>query len=206
MSETSNRANSTLRLVLALGLSSAIASAALAFVYQGTREQIIRQEKEARLTAIREVLPAFDNDPIQDAREIKVDGASYTYYLGKEKGRVVGVAFSGAEMGYGGMLDVMIGVNPDGIITGTVVLKHAETPGLGTKAFTPSFENQYKGKNWEQVSLIRDGGSIQAITGATITSRAFTKAIQDSVKRFLQNKMDILGPASEAAPAASEQE
>ncbi|MDD5084926.1 MAG: RnfABCDGE type electron transport complex subunit G [Candidatus Omnitrophica bacterium] len=204
MSKTSDRANSTLRLVLALGLSSIIASAALAFVYQGTREQIIRQEREVRLTAIREVLPPFDNDPIQDAKEIRAGGASYTYYLGKEKGDIIGVAFSGGEMGYGGMLDVMIGVNPDGIVTGTVVLKHAETPGLGTKAFAQSFKNQYKGKNWEQVALTKDGGSIQAITGATITSRTFTKAIQDSVKRFLQNKMDILGLPSEAGPAIAE--
>ena len=177
--------------ILILTLTCVVASALLAFVYRGTERKIVEQEKQAKLRAIRAVLPTFDNDPTSDVRTIISGGVSYEYYLGKWSNEITGVAFEGYEMGYGGQIGIMIGVKPDGKVTGIEILGYKETPGLGTKASRPAFRDQFKGISWEGLKLQQDGGRIEAITGATITSRAVTKGVREALERYLQNKNDI---------------
>jgi len=179
-------------MLITLTVTCVVASALLSLVYQGTKTRIAEQEKEARLRAIREVLPEFDNDPVKDFKTLETGNEQQVYYIGKARGKVIGIAFLGATMGYGGMIDVMVGVQPDGDVTGIEIVKYQETPGLGTKASKPAFRDQFSGKDLKQLNLKRDGGEIQAITGATITSRAVTKAVRESVDRFLQNKKKIV--------------
>ena len=82
----------------------------------------------------------------------------------------------------------MVGLNPDGSIYDSSVLDHAETPGLGTKMDLPKFKDQYKGKDpaANNIKVTKDGGEIDAITAATISSRAFTDAIQRAYDAYMK--------------------
>jgi electron transport complex protein RnfG len=73
----------------------------------------------------------------------------------------------------------MVGLKPDGTIFDTKVLEHQETPGLGTKMMEPRFKDQFVGKNpgTDKIKVKKDGGEIDAITAATISSRAFCDAV-----------------------------
>lgn len=164
------------------------ASLSLSMVYGVTKDPIAEAERQEKLRAIREVLPPFANDPAQDFRTIVVgkdkrgnDITSDLYYGRDQDGNLVGTAitvFSGK--GYGGRIDVVVGTKPDGTVSGIYVLRHLETPGLGSKITEPSFTDQFKGCSLEQTDLRveKDGGDIQAITGATISPRAVTEAVK----------------------------
>ena len=73
--------------------------------------------------------------------------------------------------GFGGAIDMMAGINNAGEVTGIAIISHAETSGLGSKATDPEWQAQFQGAT-DTVSVAKDGGSIVAITGSTITSRA----------------------------------
>ena len=93
----------------------------------------------------------------------------------------------------------MLGVNPAGEITGIYILKHLETPGLGANIERPEFTEQFKGKSLANSKLVRgnlavtkDGGDIQALTGATISPRGVVQAVNWGLKVFEKHKGEIL--------------
>ena len=93
-----------------------------------------------------------------------------------DKGYVVEVTPSG----FGGNLDVMVGVDNDGVCTGVSIISHAETSGLGANATKESFRDQFVGKSGT-VAVTKDGGEINALTGATITSRAVSNGVTSAI-------------------------
>ncbi len=118
-------------------------------------------------------------------------------------GNFQGAAVKTSEGGFGGKIDMMVGFLADGTIKGTSVLSHAETPGLGAN-MTGKFKDQFVDKNPNNFKLIvkKDGGDVDAITAATITSRAFSKAVDKAYQAFMANKAQFMNnaPAEEAAP------
>ena len=84
------------------------------------------------------------------------------------------------DKGFGGHVEMMAGFLPDGTIYNVIVLQHKETPGLGTKMTEPKFSNQFLGKNPASFKLKvkKDGGQVDAITAATVSSRAYCDALQ----------------------------
>ena len=119
-------------------------------------------------------------------------------------GNFMGAAVKASEGGFGGKIDMMVGFLADGTIKGTDVLSHSETPGLGAN-MTGKFKDQFVDKNPNDFKLIvkKDGGDVDAITAATITSRAFSKAVDKAYQAFMANKAQFMNnaPAKEAAPA-----
>jgi len=119
-----------------------------------------------------------------------------TYFLSKKEGAVNGVAFkSSSEKGYSGLIEIIVGVMPDGKIKAIGILSQKETPGLGSKIDEAWFKDQYAGKtldgaNWR---VEKDKGDFKQISGATISPRAVTAAIKDGLTNYAQNKMEILG-------------
>ncbi len=173
-------------MVLSLALISLVMSGALGMVYNLTKGPIEEANKAKEVAAIKEVLPQFDNDPLTTKKE--VDGL--TVYTGTMSGQVVGFAVKTyTEKGFSGRFDLMVGFKIDGSINNISVLEQKETPGLGTKMKEDKFKNQFLGKNPESYKLIvkKDGGEVDAITAATISSRAYCDAMQkayDLVKKI----------------------
>jgi electron transport complex protein RnfG len=194
----------SLRLVLVVTIFCLVAGLLLAWTNQVTRDPIAKARRAETIGALTRVLPATDNDVLQDARTVTEEGAAWTFYVGRNQGRFVGCAFEGSSLrGYGGLIRVLVGVLPDGNVNSVEILQaDAETPGLGSKVREPGFLKQFVGRaaaeagTWGRVA--KDGGQIQAITGATITSRAVSEAVRAGLLVYARHAEEIAG-----APAAA---
>jgi len=171
-------------MVLSLTLISLGASACLGYVYQMTKVPIELSVLNKKLTAIKLVVPEFNNNPNDEMYKLPTgEGDSLDVYPAKKDNVVVGYAINtNTKKGFSGNISLMAGFKPDGTIISITVLEQKETPGLGTKMAEPLFKNQFNDKNPSQFNLKvkKDGGSVDAITAATISSRAFCDAVQRS--------------------------
>ncbi len=169
-------------MVLSLTLISLVASACLGFVYEFTREPIEISNLNKKVNAIKQVVPEFNNNPYSEMLRLPTgEGDSLDVYPAKKDSIIVGYAVTTyTKKGFSGNIALMAGFSPDGTIVNITILEHKETPGLGTKMTEPSFRDQFKGKNPTEFSLKvkKDGGPVDAITAATISSRAFCDAVQ----------------------------
>lgn len=175
-------AKSTLKnMVLCLFGTTLICSAVLAGVYAVTKEPIEETNKAILTASISKVLP--EGGEISDAQTCEVGGQPSECWFSMKDGQMVGVAVKSTVVGFGGPLTIMVGILPDGTIYNTSVLSHSETPGLGAKCTDENFFGQFKGWNPEQKKLLvkKDGGDVDAITASTITSRAYTLAVQNAL-------------------------
>lgn len=176
-------------MVLSLFLISLVMAAALGFVYNLTKEPIAAASKTKEVEALKQVLPAFDNDPLSEMTE--VEGLSI--YKATKGSQIVGFAVkSFTEKGYSGRFDLMIGFLPDGKINRIVVLQQKETPGLGTNMIKPKFSNQFFNLDIselkdQKIRVKKDGGNIDAISAATISSRAYCDGVQKAYDALLKN-------------------
>ncbi len=186
-------------MVWSLTLFTAVAGGLLGYAHQLTKEPIAQAEKAGREKAIQAVLPEYDNSPLDE---------QYTYIVNNEYGEIPAVVYPakqgdnlvGAAVecsnfnGYSGEIRVIIGFNGDGTIRNYQVLKHAETPGLGAKMdewFRADKGNQnIIGVSPAQVNLTvkKEGGNVDAITAATITSRAFLGAVRTAYNAFTESQ------------------
>lgn len=202
------RLESTLpNMLLSLTLVAASSGALLGWVYDVTKEPIAIQAAEAQLNAIKEVAPAFDNNPEADADTIDVGGSQAIVYPSMKNGKLVGAAVRTSTMtGFAGEVTVMCGFNADGSIRDYRVLQQAETPGLGSKMETwfrdPTAARSVIGKNPAKVNMTvsKDGGDIDGITAATISSRAFLTTVRTAYSAWCELKG---GPAPSGADASS---
>ncbi len=179
-------------MVVVLIAITALAGAALAGVYEMTRVRIAAAEKEKQEEAIRAVTPPFDNSPVKEAYKVRTaDGDSLVVFPAKKHGVLVGAAVESiTKKGFSGLIRVMVGFNTDGSVRNYMVLQHSETPGLGSK-MQEWFSNVLKpgqcviGKNpVNRLKVKKDGGDVDAITAATISSRAFLDAINRAYSAF----------------------
>lgn len=166
-----------LALVVSLTVISGVCAAVLAYVDSITKGPIAEMKVKQEQAAVKAVLPAA-------AASVEAQGE---FYVGKDaSGKVVGYAAKGADAGgYGGDIVLMVGFRADRTTVECYkTLAAAETPGLGMKLNTPEFSGQFAGKNGASLSVKKDGGDIEAITSATITSRAVCRAIADAQKKL----------------------
>lgn len=154
-----------------LALICMAASASLATMNLITKSRIIAQAKAEEESSLKEVMPEAAHF------EAVKSGEDIIYYKAHNKdGKFIGVAFKATGKGYSSTLETMVGMTTEGIITAIKILNQNETPGLGAGVSEPPFTGQFSRKN------IRDLDKVQAITGATISS----KAVIDSVKKKAQ--------------------
>jgi len=169
-------------MALSLTLIALGSSAGLGFVYELTKEPIALSSLNKKLDAIREVVPEFNNDPNSEMYRLATgEGDSLEIYPARKDGNIVGYAVNTyTNNGFSGYINLMAGFTPDGAIINISVLQQKETPGLGTKMAEPAFKDQFIDKNPAEFPLKvkKDGGLVDAITAATISSRAFCDAIQ----------------------------
>ncbi|MCF8231305.1 MAG: RnfABCDGE type electron transport complex subunit G [Bacteroidales bacterium] len=175
-------------MVLALFLVTMIAGLALGGVYVVTKEPIAAAKKAKLENALGKVLPEFDT--IKNKKVPAYNGKdSLVFYTAYKSGSKVGTAVKTyTEKGYSGRFEIMVGFTPDNRIENTAVLNHAETPGLGDKIdkSKSDWSKQFNGKNPEQFQLKvkKDGGDVDAITAATISSRAFCDATKRAYETY----------------------
>ena len=172
-------------IILSLSIICAVAGAALAATNNYTKKTIaIAMEVELN-NAIKAVIPEFDNDPVQEKYKMSVTGSdSLTIYPATKDGKTVGYAVeSFTKNGFSGLIRIMAGFSSDGKLNNYSVLEHSETPGLGDKMQewfrTDKKQQNIIGKDMTKgvLKVTKDGGDIDAITAATISSRAFLEAI-----------------------------
>jgi len=169
-------------MILSLTLIALGASAALGFVYEVTKQPIERTKLNKKLEAIKAVVPSFDNNPDQEMFRLPTgEGDSLEIFPARKGNEIIGYAVrTSTQKGFSGYIGIMVGFSPDGTIINTNVLDQKETPGLGTKMTEPAFKDQFNGKNPAvfKMKVKKDGGEVDAITAATISSRAFCDALE----------------------------
>lgn len=190
-------------MVLVLFTITLIASAGVGAVNMITEEPIAAAKAKAVQDALRQVLPAFDTT--EDAEQT-IDGLTIKTYKALTAGETVGYAVETAtKEGFGGMVRLMVGFNAEGRILNINVLEQSETPGLGTKMCDEGnpLITSFKGKKPAEMALKvrKDGGDVDALTAATISSRAYTDAVARAYKAF--TKAD--GSQTEAEIAATDE-
>ena len=174
--------NQLVKFGLILGVICLAATLVLAVTYEVTRPKIEEQLKMEEQSALRSIMPSADS-----FSEKTIDGIEY-FEAFKDK-MLVGYCVRVVGSGYSGYIRMMAGVSLNGTIQGVAVLEHSETPGLGAKIneirpgeSEPWFLKQFRGKSAGTIAIKKD---IDAITGATISSKAVTDAIRKTVDDLL---------------------
>ena len=180
-------------MVITLLVITIVAGLSLGFVNDLTIAPKAKARLERKINALKQVLPAFDNNPVEEVKLIKVASAkdSVEIYPAFCKGQNVGVAVTGSsEKGFSGLVKLMVSFKPDGNIQNIAVLEQKETPGLGTKMKDEKFLQQFLDKipGTFNLKVKKDGGDVDALTGATISSRAFSEAVQMAYDVFKEQK------------------
>ncbi|MDR2883007.1 MAG: RnfABCDGE type electron transport complex subunit G [Alistipes sp.] len=171
--------NTLLNMILVLGGISAVASAGVGYVYKITEGPIAAAVEANKTAALAGVLPAFD---ATTPAEMTLDEIPVTVHTATQGGNVVGYAVETAtRQGFSGEFRLMVGFSPNGKVLAVEVLQHAETPGLGDKMAgegNPLLAS-FRGRNPGGMNLAvrKDGGDVDALTAATITSRAYVDAV-----------------------------
>jgi len=173
MSESKNE-NGMAKLTITLGAICAACALVLGGVNALTAEQIERIQAEKNAAAMAAVLPAESYEKVSYAGS---DATIRTVNKAGDAGYVVEVSPSGS---FSGTLTIMVGVNADGTVSGVQVTKSGETSGLGDNAKKDYFRERFVGKSGE-VKVTKDGGEIEPLTGATITSRAVSAGVTSAL-------------------------
>ncbi|MEM5948626.1 RnfABCDGE type electron transport complex subunit G [Spirochaetia bacterium 38H-sp] len=195
-----------LTMVLVLAIIAALSAALLAVTDSITAPVIEQVQEEKQAKAVETVLPETDNNPAQHPVVFE-DAPDLIFFPASKREKPVGVAVrTYTDNGFSGRFWIMVGFLPDGSIYDTLVLQHAETPGLGQKMTKEKFKKQFRDKNPKDfvLKVKKDGGDVDAITAATISSRAYCDAIERAYNAFIEHKNELLttnnaiGPAEEA--------
>lgn len=181
-------------MILSLGVIGLVAGGLLGGMYAITKNPIANAEKKQLTESIAEVAPVFDNSPEEDMDTVKIDGKDFIVYPAMENGKLQGAAVLGYTMeGFSGEVAILCGFDADGNVKDYRVIRHAETPGLGAKmeewfhdptgarsviGKNPSVQNFYVTKDKEK------NGEIDAITAATISSRAFLGVMRNAYMAY----------------------
>lgn len=178
-----------MNMVSVLLIITLVAGLSLGYVNDLTLEPKARARLARVMNALDIVLPQFNNEPVSSKVQIKVKGVkdSTSIYPAYRDSIFVGAAVTGiSEKGYSGVVKLMVGFEPDGQIKDIVVLEQKETPGLGTKMKGEKFLSQFRNQDPANILLKvkKDGGDVDALSGATISSRAFAEATQQAFDVF----------------------
>ena len=171
---------------IVLTVISLVAALALGATYNGTKDRIAAQEAEKAVAVRQELLPEA-----ADFNLLTGEGEDEVYQGVDAEGNTVGYVSVGTVTGFGGPVEVTVGMDGEGVLSGVRVggANFSETAGLGAKSKEPAFYEQFAGKAYP-VDLSKNGGEIDAITAATITSSAVVRGVNETAK-YIAEKADI---------------
>lgn len=164
----------------------AIVTLVLALTYTLTEPTIAALNAESETAAVKEVLPG---DYTPTSLDVNMNGVTKVYTAMSGDGAFIGYAMVCSSKGYGGDIQLMVGIGDKGQVTGVKILSDNETPGLGKKAEDASFTDRYKkDKAVSQYEVVKgtaqEDAQIDAITGATITSKAVTNGVNAALAAY----------------------
>ncbi|WP_191600586.1 electron transport complex subunit RsxG [Marinomonas algicola] len=191
---------------LGLGIFAVVTAGFIAVTQQFTKATIEKNIIEAQLAAFSEILPSdrYNNELYTDVITLNDSllGSSEPHhaYLARMNNEVTAIIFeTTAPGGYNGNLELLVAIDKNSIVTGTRIISHKETPGLGDKvdvkkspwvhSFVGTFLGEDQDKKWQ---VKKDGGEFDQFTGATITPRAVVRSIKNTLIYFEQNKDSLL--------------
>jgi len=188
------------RLTIVLTIICCGAALSLAYVYNLTKEPIAYQQRLKKIKAINAVFPEYEGAPglqmvdIPYCKDEEVGDLCRQFYLIKNNDLTLGTAFEVSASGYGGKIDIMIGVVSESTISGIKIINHSETPGLGANITKQDFYKNFTGKNLINTnwSLKKNGGDVDQVSGATISSTTIMDAVHDGLIYFSEHKDKIL--------------
>lgn len=183
------------RLGAILFVICAVASLMLSLTNNITAPVIEQRNIQANNESRQEVLQVAEE--FSEVKDVKGDLIEEVYQ-GTKGGEVVGYTIKTTPKGYGGKVEVMVGISNDGKISGVKIGNHTETQGLGSKSADPSFKDQYNGKSTKTpLNVVKGNASnendIVAISGATITSKAVTAGVNAAMDVYEQKLISING-------------
>ena len=193
----SQKKDTFINMLVSLFVITIISGFSLGYVNDLTVGPKAKAKLEKKVNALKLVLPTFDNNPVEDVVLVKVENVkdSVEVFPAYEGNNFVGAAIIGSsEKGFSGLVKIMVGFTPDGTIENIVVLEQKETPGLGTKMKGEKFLAQFRTKNPATYNLkvAKDGGDVDALTGATISSRAFGGAVEMAYSEFMKKSSSLI--------------
>ncbi len=185
-----------IKMIVVLTILCSFSGGLLAAIRDKTKDRIENQQLTfVKGPAIMAILNGASNDPIADRFKIDDQGIERTFFIGVFDGKSESVAFESSGKGFGGDIGVMVGVNTtDDQVLGVGVTTHSETPGVGSKAKTePSFTAQFKDKPLIGTFQVKtDGGQVDIISGATVTSRGVSVALTEASAVYQRLKPQIV--------------
>ncbi len=190
-------------MVLSLVIISMVAAGALAGVYILTEKNIALQEAQKQQAAILAVLP--EGCTVAEPEEVE----GLTIYKAFKDDQWIATAVETSEVGFDGPQVIMVGLDAEGKVLDYVVLKQTETPGLGAHIdhwFKDAVGNRsIIGKKAGALAVNKDGGEVDAITAATISSRAFLKAINKAYAAIAAEPVEAATGASQLQEQPAEE-
>ena len=193
------RESTLLNMVVVLLAITLVSGLSLGYVNELTAAPKARAQLARKVNALQLVLPTYTNDPVGEVRLLHWEGVRdrIEVYPAYQDSAFVGAAVTGlSEMGYSGPVRLLVGFQPDGTLRNISVLEQKETPGLGTRMKDDRFLQQFAGKNPAQFDLRvrKDGGDVDALAGATISTRAFAEATRQAYEVYLANTGNLKEP------------
>lgn len=172
------------KLILVLLIISLVVSAMLGCVNYITVDQIAENVRKQTAIAMSEVMPA---DSYTDAGYTGSDKLVLKVYTALRADKQMGWVVETAPSGFGGEIRMVVGLDMSGAVTGVSIIKMTETSGLGTNANESYFRDQFTGAV-SALAVNKDGGTIDALTGATVTSRAVTSGVNAALSAIKEMK------------------
>ncbi|OGR11233.1 MAG: electron transporter RnfG [Desulfobacterales bacterium RIFOXYA12_FULL_46_15] len=185
-----------INMIVVLTLLTTFSGGLLAAVKSKTEVQIENQVlKFQKAPAIKGIFPEVTNDPLAERFNVKSENTELQVFPGKLSDGSKAVAFETKGTGFGGSLGLMVGINLDtDTVIGVRVTTHSETPGIGSRAKDNlSFVSQFLGKSLDTNFAVKaDGGAIDAMSGATVTSKAVSLAANQAKELYQKLKPEIV--------------
>ncbi|MCJ2164755.1 MULTISPECIES: RnfABCDGE type electron transport complex subunit G [unclassified Pseudodesulfovibrio] len=172
-----------IKMMVVLSLICGLAGVTLAALKEATAPTIEEQVLNyVQAPAIVSVLNDYDNNPIKDRKQFDINGRTVTVFPAMVQGSLKTVAFETSGKGYGGNIGVMVGFDlGSDTLSGIGITTLKETPGLGSRVVEHGYTTQFKGHSIDAVNLKKNGGDIEAVSGATISSTGTVSAIRDAI-------------------------
>jgi electron transport complex protein RnfG len=205
------RKGSALGTLLVVGIVAAAAAALVSVSYEFSRERIAANERARLVAALNRVLaPDLRDRDLVTARLEVTDRAllgsdePVDVFVMSENGEIAAIVFATvAPQGYNAPIQLLVGVSPGGVVTGVRAVAHRETPGLGDRIeiarsrWIETFDGLSLDMPPRELwAMAKDDGAFDALTGATVTSRAVVNAVRDTLLYFAQHRDEIFARAA----------
>jgi electron transport complex protein RnfG len=186
-----------IKMVVVLLVICTTSGVVLSYVNEATKApreyQYIKFVQEPSIKA---VLSGYDNDPVKDRMQLNLgddqegNPVEKVVFPARKDGKTFEVAYSAAAKGYHDLIEVMVGVDPEGTLIGVSIMTHTETPGLGARIVEPEFTEQFAGLDLETTKLSAEGGKVDAVSGATFSTAGVITAVRAALEQFPQIKKE----------------